>query len=323
VGVQKFYLTTRTAPFTPTNFRGNWNDTAGSVTRQIDSSKNLGGAIAQVSRAETNVTNPYRVCLYRGVSGPLAAQTFSADTLNALIATSEGSNAADLHWHIHAYITTGDTDTVRGTILSDYEESVGVNEWSFSPSVPLGKALNTGQTTTSVVCSAGDRLVVEIGYTARNAVTTSYTGYLAYGTQNQDILSTLADLTAGTNYQLGAGYVSFATGPNEDLSLVKDRVSQVGTEVAAVGTPLARVSQVGVEAGVVGSPSVRLSQAVAEVLRDASGRSVLLSQIVVEVLYPSSSPPAASGVAVSRSRIVNAGGVGGQVRASVVNSGGV
>ena len=124
----KFYLTTGTAPYTPATIRGAWNDTAGAITQRLSSQKNIGGLIQSVSRAETSATNPYSVLLYRGVSGPLAAQTLSG-TIDLLVSATESNTAANMCYHLYAYVTVGDSDTVRGTIVSDYLESTA-NEWS-------------------------------------------------------------------------------------------------------------------------------------------------------------------------------------------------
>lgn len=310
MGVQKLYLSANTAPFTPTNFRGNWNDTAGAVTRRLDSVKVTGGTGATVSRAETSATNPYRVCLYRGVSGPLAAHTFAADSLDAIVGVSVTNTSSEIGWHAHAYITAGDTDTVRGTVLSDYEEAINVKDWTSNSQT---KTFFAPQTTTSVVCSAGDRLVVELGYTARNSVTTSYSGLLDYGTigSTGDELADQAD-NGPTGSATRASFISFTTGPTEDLSLVKARITQAAVDAAIVGTPMARITQVAVDASLVGTPAARLTQAAVEVLRNATPvsvrltqalaevarngpRAARLTQVVVEVLIPNNSPAAATG----------------------------
>lgn len=261
---QKFYLTNELPHFTPTNFRGNWNTTANAVTKMLDTRKTFsGGAISSVSVTESVSTNPYRVCLFRGVSGPLAANALWADMLNVMIGMTEDNAAADFNWHIHAYITAGDTDTVRSTILNDYEESAGTNELEAEGSTTAGKTLNAAQAVSGSI-TAGDRLVVEIGYTARNTVTTTYMGRLFYGiiTPNKFIAN---DLTVDGDAGNLAGFISFSTGLSEGT--VPSRFTQVAAEVLHSGVPAARFSQSVAEVLHTGAPAARFSQTVMEVLR--------------------------------------------------------
>ena len=82
-----------------------------------------------LARAEANTAAEYDVLLYRGVSGPLAAQTISG-TVDVLLGVgNRAPTNADLHYHLHVYVTQGDSDTPRGTLLTDYREAAGVNEW--------------------------------------------------------------------------------------------------------------------------------------------------------------------------------------------------
>ena len=145
------------------------------MTRALDTTKNQGGTITSVARAETNANDEYDVLLYRGVSGPLGTQEIDVN-VNVVIGVS-GPAAANDHWHLHIYTTQGDSDTVREVGLDNYREAAGVNEW---PATAVGVALNAAQSC-HIHTQDGDRLVVEIGYAARNTVTTSYTGTLWYG----------------------------------------------------------------------------------------------------------------------------------------------
>jgi hypothetical protein len=259
----KLYLTNRAAPYVPSTLRGAWDDSAGAVTKALDPQKDGGGPLTSVARAETNASATWDVLLYRGVSGPLAAQTINCD-LNVLIGALESSATADLCWHIHVYATQGDSDTPRVTLLTDYVETT-VNEWG-TTATTCGKALAAAQAVTQTI-SAGDRLVVEIGYIARNSVTTSFTGTLYYGTQNATDGSIVGDLTAGANPTLLAGFVSFSV-PVTEMALTA-RVSQLVTRTVSAGTPEARVSQL----------SVRTLSAHGE----ATG---YVSQLVVRTLSP-------------------------------------
>lgn len=258
----RLYLTTHGAPYTPATIRGTWNDTGGAVTRLLDSIKEGGGNITTVARSETSATNPHDVLLYRGVSGPLAAQTLSG-TLDVLLGVIQNNVDADFAYKIHVYVTQGDSDTPRGTLLSNYAETTA-NEWGVGASTS-GKALAAAQTLSSLAISDGDRLVVEIGYRASNTVTTSYTGTLWYGTQVSG--SVVNDLTASGDGQILAGFLSFSNAITELNSQIAVRVSQVVGEGLYSTTPAVRVSQVVAESAYSTALPVRVSQVVVEVLR--------------------------------------------------------
>lgn len=322
----KLYLTTRTPTYTPATIRGAWDDSAGAVTRALDTTKNQGGTITSVARAETNANDEYDVLLYRGVSGPLGTQEIDVN-VNVVIGVS-GPAAANDHWHLHIYTTQGDSDTVREVGLDNYREAAGVNEW---PATAVGVALNAAQSC-HIHTQDGDRLVVEIGYAARNTVTTSYTGTLWYGTVKNSIVA--ADLTVSGDETSLAGYISFGSavaegtitarasqGPVETLLtettvtgrvsqgpvevLMTDianpiRVSQVVAELLAPAVYETRVSQVVAELARLSVIESRVSQVVAEIL-NAQSSDLRVSQVIVEMLAKTSTycgPPLLSPAAL-------------------------
>jgi hypothetical protein len=231
----RFYLHNAAAPYTPATIRGAWSQTTGAVIGALDSAKAGGGKLTSKTIAETSTTNPFDVLIGRWVSGPLAAQTISG-TLNVTLGIQENNLSADINWHIHVYVTQGDSDTPRGTLLTDYTEALGVNEW---PTTQTFKQLNAAQTLASLAISAGDRVVIEVGYTARNAVATSFSGTVWYGTQDQNLLTVIAtDGTSGgsgTAVSSQVGHVDFSVALTEAATLGV-RVTQAPIEVLSAGT---------------------------------------------------------------------------------------
>lgn len=274
----KFYLTALAAPYTPATLRGAWDDTAGAVTRALQTTKTGGGSITSVARAETNTSTTFDVLLYRGVSGPLAAQTISG-TLDVVLGILESSASADFCFHVHVYVTQGDSDTPRGTILTDYVETTA-NEW---PTTATGKGLASAQTLSSLAISSGDRLVVEIGLIARNNVATSFTGTLRYGTLDPTLLTEAADLSAGsTSVTTLAGFVAFSGAISENAAT--GRVSQVSPDLISSGAKEARISQISPEIVSSGAKAVRASQVMLEVLTPNSVSSQRVTQLVPEIV---------------------------------------
>jgi hypothetical protein len=322
----RFYLHNDAAPYTPATLRGAWDQTAQAVTKRIDASKLPVSTATNVPAAETNVTAEWDVLLYRGVSGPLAAATIGTGTVDVMLPVIENTAAADFNYHLHIYVTQGDSDTPRGTLLADYREAAGVNEWGVTAAT-CGRALNAATALSSLAVTAGDRIVVEIGYAARNTVTTSYTGTLYYG-----VPVTKTDLVAG-GPSTDLGYIEFSEtltgtaanrvsqGPVETLlaaTAVTGRVSQGPVEVLMTddANP-ARVTQLVVERLTPAVYASNVSQIVAELLRlsviesrvtqviaeilNAQVNSVRVTQLVVELLGKSSTycgPPSLSPAAL-------------------------
>lgn len=260
----RFYLHNSAAPYSPASFKGAWNATGSAVTKALDASNSPSTTQTSVGAAETSTDTEYDVLLFRGVSGKLKAGTIGTGTVDVLIPVSENNVAANFNWHVHIYVTQGDSDSVRGTLLADYRESAGTNEWTDGGDANrYGTALNTSQSLSSVVVSDNDRIVVELGYTARNSVATSYAGYLTYGGA-----SYAPELVVTGRHDLyGKGWVEFS----ETISTKEQaRATQAAIEVLVDtgATSQARVTQAPVEVLVdTGATSqARVTQAPVEVL---------------------------------------------------------
>jgi len=233
----KYYLHNQAAPYTPATIRGGWDQTAGAVTKALDPTKTLGGDITFPNIAETSAADPFSVLLGRWISGPLAAQTISG-TFDVVLGAAENTASANKHWHIHIYATQGDSDTPRGTILTNYTEAAGVNEWPTVAGVNH-LDLNAPATLSSLGVSAGDRLVLEIGYVSRDASAVSSNGRLWFGTQDFTSGIEAPDGVVGTGDPNDeAGYVVFSNDILEDTPAVAIRLSQSVLEVLSKNIPV-------------------------------------------------------------------------------------
>lgn len=195
-----FYLNNAKPPFIPTNWRGSWDSNATSTTNNVMCScmdpNKLVGSNAAAGRAETSASSGFKVGCMRLISRRLAAQTISG-TVDMIVSALESNAAADFYTKLYIYVTEGDTDTVRGTLL-DYAEASGTGtEW---PTTSTGIGLASAQSLSSVAAQEGDRICVELGYTAFNAVTTSRTGTLRLGCRSN--FAALSDLTVGSTSNL-------------------------------------------------------------------------------------------------------------------------
>lgn len=261
----RLYPSSGGVAYTPATIRGAWEKTTGHIVCGMNSTKDLLGLDGPISvaSAETIGTSDYDVLLLRSVSSPLAANCNFSGTLNVMLAVQESNTDADMAYYVHAFVTQGDTDNLRGTLLANYND-LNTNEWG---TTALGKALSAAATLTAVSALAGDRIVIEIGYRARNTTTSSRTGTLYYGGNG-------SDLASGGTATSGIGYIDFS----DTFTLVDN--------------PILRVSQFAVEAlRRPTQPNLFVSQIAIESVRRTSDANLRLSQLAVEVIRRNGSPP--------------------------------
>lgn len=180
---QQFYLTADPAPYVPTTWKGSWDKTSGAEDLLLDSTKTTADltkyTIQTVSSDEVSALPTYRVALARFVSGPLLAQTISG-TIQIMAGVLSNSVSGELYYSLHVWATIGDTDVARGTLLNQYSELASSNnQW---PIDPKGRDMMVSAAMNAVTILDNDRLVVEVGYIARNSVAAQFTGTLYYGT---------------------------------------------------------------------------------------------------------------------------------------------
>ena len=260
----KLYPSAVGVAYTPTTIRGAWEKTTGHAICGMGAKdlSGLGGPLS-IGGAETVSSADYDVLLLRCVSAPLAADHNFSGTLNLMMGVQESNAAADMAYYLHVFVTQGDTDNLRGTLLANYND-LNTNEWG---TTALGKALSAAATLTAVAALTGDRIVVEIGYRARNTTTSSRTGTIYYGGSG-------SDLASGGAATSGVGYFDFSD------------------TFTMVDNPVMRVSQVAIEAlRRPTQPNLFVSQLAIETVRRTSNANLRLSQFAVEVVRRNGSPP--------------------------------
>ncbi|MDO8595846.1 MAG: hypothetical protein Q7R45_04395 [Sulfuricaulis sp.] len=186
----RFYMQNVAPDVTVATHRGAWDVTGSVLQRKLALTKS--GAIATSAVAEASATNDYDVLMLKFVSEPITAAQTITGTMNWVAGSLESSTNMNAHWHVHAYVTQGNTDNLRGTLITNYTEPAGTNEW---PTTAVGDGPTGAATLSSVAISANDRIVIEAGYVARNTSTTSRTGTLWYGGTNSTDLALGGDET--------------------------------------------------------------------------------------------------------------------------------
>lgn len=170
----RFYLANDPAPYSPATKRGAWDSAVSSVDRFLGRRRRGIGSQAQVGESSTTLN--FDVLNVRYVSDPIKAVTI-AGTLEVTIPWRENDANANDVMHIHVYVTAGDSDTVRGTLLTDYIDTTEflVHATNFDVVHISGISLS------SVAASDGDRIVALVGYQAQNSVNTAFNASVKYG----------------------------------------------------------------------------------------------------------------------------------------------
>ncbi|MEU1552145.1 hypothetical protein ABZ517_05410 [Streptomyces scabiei] len=191
----RFWLTSSSAPYSPATKRGAWTDATSTVAGLLG--RQPAGTSATSAKAETSLSQN-SVLLGRWVSPPARKAGTLSGTVDFCVGRVASASAAALVTRVHMYATVGDSDSVRGTLLDNWQ---GSSNW---PTTASGGAA-TGQAIGSVALQIGDRLVVEFGYQATNTVATSYTGTLNYGATGTTDLA-----NAATAVTTNPGWVDFS-----------------------------------------------------------------------------------------------------------------
>jgi hypothetical protein len=154
----KVYPSQQAAPFTPSNWRASALDATPGLTRLltptlVDSVDSFGQTVNTLSVSDAE----YRIGIHRAII-PIGAQTI-AGTLDACVRMGQGVFGYDTQIGMHVYVSVGQTDAVRGTLLSNFQNGSFQNSLSQNA---FDKSRNYPQLTLNpVVCQDGDCLVVE------------------------------------------------------------------------------------------------------------------------------------------------------------------
>lgn len=181
---RQFYLTADAPLWEPTTWKGGWDKTSDAVTLLLDSTKTTADiskyTIQSVISSESDVSTLYRVALARFVSGPLLAQNISG-TMSIMAGVFADTEGAEFYYSLHAWASIGDTDVARGTLINQYSEpESSVNPWPTD--APKGRDMVFSAALNGLDIEDDDRIIVEVGYIARNISTAEINGALYYGT---------------------------------------------------------------------------------------------------------------------------------------------
>lgn len=259
----RLYLQDAAPGYTPASWHGHWEYASGGTNTRGLGIKS--GASNVNTGYETNSSPTWDVQLCRFISGPLpSAKTITAgvDLFSYCIGFLQSSNQAAFYPFIHVWATVGDSDTERGVILSNH---VGPTVFP-TTAAGVGEAGGLAATGT-VAMSAGDRIVVEVGYRATNTKTTSYGGTIYFGTTGATDL-TNGDTAVGTN----PGWVEFSQDGLFSIS-----VSMAGALASSGGMARSVSKKVAGALASAGTASKSLTKLLAGALSSAASISIFKS----------------------------------------------
>lgn len=194
-----FYLQNASAGYDP-SVEGSWDDSGSAIAIKLGRTKS--GSITYKAVSESTKTGNWDVLLVKFVSDPLPSNKLITGNVAFCLGLLESHTNANMVAHYHLYVTQGDSDDVRGTLLSN---NVGTTEWQTSSS--YCGILSSSTAIADVNALAGDRIVLEVGYQAQNSSSNTYIGRVYYGGTNATDLSNRDD---GSLY---TGWVEFSDDP--------------------------------------------------------------------------------------------------------------
>jgi hypothetical protein len=168
VATRLYGVATTPAPVSPTT-QGGWFSQAGYVVRNLSLNK----AAATETRSAVNVTSGANnnALAFQLVSPPLAAQTIAAGgTISIIMRGRELATTDNINKRYRmVYVVSNDGSTVRGTLVT-FAATASTTELGTSLSGTV-MAINAG-IGSALAVSAGDRIVVEVGYGMSSTGTT-------------------------------------------------------------------------------------------------------------------------------------------------------
>lgn len=203
----RWYFGNTAAPYTPATVKGGFEKTAGAVTGLL--AGRPAGTATTIAQAVGATTNPTDVLWGRWVSAPAVAGGTISGNVAWIIGRVENNAALNANAYAHIWVTVGDSDTVRGTLLANY---AGATEFT---TTATGNG-TSGLPVTSVAIQAGDRVVIEMGYRALGSGSTAYTATMNYG--GTGLTDLVAGGTGGTNGPtVRPGWLEFTNGSADGL----------------------------------------------------------------------------------------------------------
>jgi hypothetical protein len=188
----RMYPTTGTPGYTPTTLRGSWSATASAIAIPLGFTKSGTLTTQGISTAQAGT---YSQLFYRAITPPLQAVNITS-SLSFVLSGLQNDGTGGVRSKIHIFATQGDSDIVRGTILT---ANVAGTVW---PNNAAGVGLLNTAIDGDLTLLDGDRIVIEWGEQQAAPDNDPITSTTTYG-------GTAADLVLTTQSTTASGWVEF------------------------------------------------------------------------------------------------------------------
>ncbi len=230
--VTRFYLPSTGAADVNPAYTGTWTSSANADRRKPVTTKISSAMTNRTVNALSSGTKE-TILVRQYVSDPIAAQTISG-TIKGQIRAMEESGTMNASLSILIKVVSNDGNTVRGTLLALTDQNTTAsNEFEISLTNHTFKNGDTTPITlSSVVASAQDRIVIEIGVNEATTVTTRVLT-LNFGDDSASDLAEDQTTTAANNPWIEfSGTISFGTLYTKDLT---ESITETDTIPKSVG----------------------------------------------------------------------------------------
>lgn len=154
----RLYPLPSTPSWAPSLYRGAWDANYSTTYEPVTSVLAEAAAGSNTPKnVRKSVTDAQDLAWLQCVSETLDVDQTISGTFDVGVGCNEQTAENDASFFVHIWVSQGDTDTARGTLLTNYAATT-----EFTTSL-LGRALDSAQSLASVNAIAGDRIIVELG----------------------------------------------------------------------------------------------------------------------------------------------------------------
>lgn len=202
--VTRFYVNSGgSPPLAALGFDSLWERTTDASRHPMARTKQ-NSALTDTAKQAGSTTDPWDVLHYQFQSEALPAAGTLSGTFRCRFLGFESNTGADAHPQVSVRVVSGDGSTMRGTAYAGGTQTVVSTTVEFDTTVSPGQNqrfpdTRDGNTLSSVVYQAGDRVVVEIGIRHFGAGATTQTTTIRRGdpTAGSDLNETANSVTDG------------------------------------------------------------------------------------------------------------------------------
>lgn len=187
----RLYATNVAPSYTPPlavlgDLKGSW-DGAASGAYKLGAKE---GTLSIGNTANVSTIANLDYAMYRLITEPMITAGTIDGTLDWLVMVHETNAGLNAFTHAHVWVTQGDSNNLRGTLLSN---PIDTTEWTVNTgTTSTGVPSDTSRVLTPVAAQVGDRVIIELGFRS-NATAATYSARLNRGGTGTDAVAGVTD----------------------------------------------------------------------------------------------------------------------------------